>query len=449
MTESLIQALYAVFRPTLCFVLDQLYPLLFLGCLLGVAGYYFPRRVRRVGEWAAALLLLWLMVLVMNGVSRQTTRRLTLQKYSPHTTVSAPSGGETLQYSPTAAYEEIVTRKQSLTFSDERFESVGLQALPGWNGADSYYSDAVIDVKDSLERTPHATFVNRELTYSVYHPIEFEDSIVSVKLDFVPQSVAYQALYEATYRFRNPLKTKTKVRFTFPLPADSGTLTDFKLTVNGQPSDTTWEGDLEAEGACEVKVSYHNFGRGSWTYSPTHQRDKVRNLKLCVTSDNSLIKFRRDSLYPTEEGSHQWRWCLKDVITSQDICVVFPSASKLETVSKFMAFSPLAVLGFAFVPLSTGLAGPRKTGLATLAYGMGMVFTSYLCTEHSLLFSTLVGCTLGAGLALRLLGKHAWPVVLLFWLVPLTFSWPGYTGLFLTVAGMVGLLNVGSGRERS
>ena len=439
MTDSINDVLYRVFRQTFSFTLDYLYTLLILGLFLGFVWYFYPERVKRAGSWLVLILLVWVQMRVLGTVSKETVGRLEMQRHSPYTTVSAPAGGDTVQYAPSAAFEEITTRSQTLTFSDERFEAVGLTALPGWNGYDSYYSDAVIAVEDKLERTPHATFVKRDLTYSYFHPIDFDDSLVALKLDFVPDSTAYHTRFEATYRFRNPRIEKTRIRFTFPLPAQSGTLTDFQMSVNGEKSDTQWEGEVEAGQEVEVKVSYRNYGRRSWTYSPTQQRASVRNLKLDLTSDNSQIKFRRDSLFPTTEGSGKWSWSLKDVITSQDICVVFPSASKVESVSKLFAFGPLALLTFALMPALLGFTTPGRAALSSVAYGSGLTLASYLCTEHSLFFSTALGCGLGVGLGLWILGRRCWPLALLFWLVPLTFSWPGCTGLALTAGGMVAL----------
>ena len=439
MTDSINDVLYRVFRQTFSFTLDYLYTLLILGLFLGFVWYFYPERVKRAGSWVVLILLVWVQMRVLGTVSKETVRRLEMQRHSPYTTVSAAAGGDTVQYAPSAAFEEITTRSQKLTFSDERFEAVGLTALPGWNGYDSYYSDAVIAVEDKLERTPHATFVKRDLTYSYFHPIDFDDSLVALKLDFVPDSTAYHSTFEATYRFRNPRIEKTKVRFTFPLPAQSGTLTDFQMSVNGEESDTQWEGEVEAGQEVEVKVCYRNYGRRSWTYSPTQQRASVRNLRLDLISDNSQIKFRRDSLFPTTEGSGKWSWSLKDVITSQDICVVFPSASKVESVAKLFTFGPLALLTFALMPALLGFATPGRAALSSVAYGSGLTLASYLCTEHSLFLSTALGCGVGVGLGLWILGRRCWPLALLFWLVPLTFSWPGCTGLALTAGGMVAL----------
>ena len=439
MTDSINDVLYRVFRQTFSFTLDYLYTLLILGLFLGFVWYFYPERVKRAGSWVVLILLVWVQMRVLGTVSKETVSRLEMQRHSPYTTVSAPAGGDTVQYAPSAAFEEITTRSQTLTFSDERFEAVGLTALPGWNGYDSYYSDAVIAVEDKLERTPHATFVKRDLTYSYFHPIDFDDSLVALKLDFVPDSTAYHSTFEATYRFRNPRIEKTKVRFTFPLPAQSGTLTDFQMSVNGEESDTQWEGEVEAGQEVEVKVCYRNYGRRSWTYSPTQQRASVRNLRLDLISDNSQIKFRRDSLFPTTEGSGKGSWSLKDVITSQDICVVFPSASKVESVAKLFTFGPLALLTFALMPALLGFATPGRAALSSVAYGSGLTLASYLCTEHSLFLSTALGCGVGVGLGLWILGRRCWPLALLFWLVPLTFSWPGCTGLALTAGGMVAL----------
>lgn len=436
MIESLTHIVYRMIAQVVHFVGAHLYFVTLLLALAYLAHRQAPERVCRAMAWGGLALLLWGQVQVLGAVARQTDERLKQRQNSPYTTVSAPAGGDTVQYAPSAAYEEIVTREQSLTFSDKMFQAVGLSALPGWNGYRTYSPESVREVNDRLERTAHATFVKRRIVHSIFHPIAFDDSLLSVKLDFVPNSVAYRADFQATYRFRNPSRERTLVRFTFPLPAQSGTLSDFKMTVNGEAAQTRWEGELEPGQTVEVVVGYRNFGRRSWTYSPTRRRESISNLRLALASSNSQLKFRRDSLFPTQEGSGKWTWSLRDVITSQDICVIFPTPSKRQTVIKLLRFSPLALLGFAALLGWLVPARPERLALATASYGGGLILTSYLCTDFTVFQATLLGGGLGAALVVSTLGRRSWPLALLSWLLPMAFAWPGMTGMAVTAGFM-------------
>lgn len=410
--------------------------------LVGLAAWvrFDPKPAARGAQFAVLGVLVFLQAQVLSSLSQTTLERFDDRHNALYATAADQAGDDTVQYAPSASYQELSTREETLMLSNHALQIEGLSALPGWNGIGLEPSQHILAVRDRLEETPHATLVRRSIDFQRYLPLALESSLMTLALDFVPNSVAYQAKFSALYTFQNPLPTKSVLRFTFPLPDDSGTLQNFEMLVNGKRCGTEWEGEVEPQGKVEVKVSYDNRGRRSWSYSPTHRREAIGNLSLALTSDNSRIVFRKDSLFPQSQDSGSWDWNLQNVITSQDISLFFPTTPKKELVEKTLSFAPLgSLLYLAALALTMG-PRPRVLLPATLAYGGGVVLASYLWTFFSFEWGLFWGGTVGCLLGLWICGRQGLSPVLLGWLTWLAFGCPGYTGLLLTSLGLLLLL---------
>jgi hypothetical protein len=69
-------------------------------------------------------------------------------------------------------------------------------------------------------------------------PVALDNAEVNVDFSFGDTGAGkafYQARFSAKYVYINPNEVSAKTRFTFPLPDQSGTLTDFVVSLNGQP----------------------------------------------------------------------------------------------------------------------------------------------------------------------------------------------------------------------
>lgn len=404
-----------------------------LAAAIGVAAALRPTRVKQLGYWVLFPCLLILLAQLLGVVGRETLERMDLAASSRYTTSGSSAGGDTLQYSPTVSYEVLTQREETLSFSEKSFEVRGLASLPGWNG--NSYNEDVVSVEDHLEKTVHATLVRRKLVFSHRIPIKLEASLLNLDLKFSPDSIAYQATFEAEYRFRNPLDNEARIRFRFPLPLDSGTLSDFTITCNGKPSEAEWEDLLPAGQSVVVKVAYKNKGRRSWTYSPTQRRALVDQLKLKVRSDNSRLKFRRDSLFPTSQKGETWDWDLDGVITPQDISLFFPTNTRREGVARFLTFAPIALVGFALALLAWS-PQPRRISVAICAYAGGFILVSYLWTYLGFFSAIATGTLVGCGVSLWILGRRGWRPCLVALLLPTAFFFEANTGLCLVSAGL-------------
>ncbi len=406
--------------------------------LVGLSAWarFDPKPAARSAQFAVLGVLVLLQLRLLGVLGDATVDRLQARDNAVYASVADQAGGETVQYAPSASYQERTSREQTLTFAQSALQVEGLTALPGWNGLDMEPVDHILAVRDRLEETPHATLVRRSIDFQRYLPLPLDDSLLALNLDFVPSSTAYQADFQASYSFRNPLQKPAVLRFRFPFPEDSGTLRDFQMTVNGRPSPPEWEGEVEAGGQVQVKVAYQHRGRRSWTYSPTSQREAIGHLKFGLNSDNSGIRFRRDSLFPNSSAGDTWTWDLDDVITSQDISLDFPATPKPELVRKTLTFAPLGLLLY-LGALALVIGGKPRTLLqASLCYAGGVALASYLWTFLAFGWGLFWGGTVGCGLGLWCAGRGALGPAVLGWLTWLAFAWPGWTGLLLTGLGL-------------
>lgn len=387
-----------------------------------------PEQPKKSLLTAALVVATLAQVSLLQAVAGETATRQARARHAVYATRGDQAGGDTVQYAPSAAYQELTTREQTLTFSEHVFETFGLAALPGWSAPDA--APHILNVTDRLEKTPHATFIRRTLEFQQFQSVPLEASLLALDLEFVPDSVAYQAKFSGRFTFTNPLDRPARMRFTFPLPGDSGTLTGFKLTVDGTTSgENVWEGDVDPHQSVTVTVAYQNRGRRSWTYSPTNRRESLGHFRLDLTSDNHRITFRRDSLFPTATYPGGWEWDLQEVITSQDVSLFFPATPKPELTAKAMSFTPLLlILIAAWVGWTRG---PSRALVATVGATLVIVLTSYLWTLLPFSAGLVAGAAVGAALSFRL--DHS-PLP---WAAWLCFAWPGATGLLLSGLGLV------------
>lgn len=187
-----------------------------------------------------------------------------------------------------------------------------------------------------------------------------------------------------------------------------------------------------------------------WSYRLSDRREPLRNLDLTVTA-NRPAKFERYSLYPTDAarsafgGNQTLRWQLQDVITAQNVAVVFSQGSVREMLAKTGWVQPPALLLAALLALvwarlrrlslaPLGLAG-AVLGLA-VGFVLGGVLTAYLPPLLAVPLGSLVGLAFGV----TALGRACLPPLLVAALVPLAFLAVGHSGLLVTVLAAGALL---------
>lgn len=472
----MVQAALALLSQALAALLALALPLLgvlaalFLGLLLlglldrarfqGVLSWLAARR-DSLGRWALALLALEVGVLALEVVRRSVDLRLSAQVGARATNVSDPNTSPTVQQAPTATYlsERSYTRTLTLPPLLLRVGVEGVQVLAPYLQDPS--AENIVRLTDRFTRSGQDVVFSREATLRTQEYITLDSSRVTASLNFVGTSGGgrqsyYNAGFDGQYRFRNPLGVPATLRFAFPLPVGSGTLSGFSMTVNGQSfqaadlsGGSVWEGTVDASAAVDVRVVYRHQGSRGWSYDLSQRREPVRSFDLTIRADQPA-KFQRYSLYPTSvqsapfSGAQTLRWQLQNAITAQDVAVVFGQGSLRETLAKLHRFAPLGLL------LGAGLltwAASRRLGLPALRLGaallglslgtvLGGVLTGYLPPFPA----ELLGAALGLGLALLSLGRGYLPPLLLSALAPLSFLAVGHAGLLLGLLALAALL---------
>lgn len=412
----------------------------------------------RARQWLWPVLALGLGVVALQLSARSLDSRLATQ-LSAHTRNSAdPDGQPTTQAAPSAALLEPHTYSRTLTLPRDLYTRLDVSG--GWEALTPYLqgneSPNVQDIRDDFITRGKTLYYTRQVTMLQERPIALDSSQVDSKLQFGGNNSVYNAQFAANYTFTNPEDHTMTARFQFPLPEGSGTLSNFKMTLNGKEyraadlqNGSYWQGELAPHATVHVAVSYKHQGSRGWSYLLSQRREPIRQFSLKVSADRPA-RFGRYSLYPTHTssslfGASTLDWNLQDVITAQNVSVLFSQGSLREMLGKIHLFMPLALLLSALLsvlyaqrralPLESRALAWALLSL-TLGYGVGGVLTAYLPP----LLAEPLGAVLGLALALRALGRPFLPPFLLAAVSPLVFLSGTHAGLLLSVLAVLGVL---------
>ncbi|WP_420596902.1 hypothetical protein [Deinococcus sp.] len=413
-----------------------------------------------VAAWAGVLLLLAFTFAALGVLGPLVISRVSVGENARAGNGADLDAAPTVQPSPVITYLTERTYTRTLILPPTLLKRVGEQGV----GALAPYlndpsSENVTRLADQFRRSGQDVIFTRQATLTTEEPIKLDTSRVNANLDFVTPArgarrTYYNATFAAEYAFTNPLGQAVTARFQFPLPQGSGTLSGFKVIVNGQElsaadlsNGSRWEGRVQAGQTVSVRVTYAHQGARGWSYLLASRREPIKDFELNVRT-NEAAKFARYSLPPTRTarslGSNTLTWNLKDVITAQDVAMTFSSASLRETLAKLYAFAPLSLLlAAAFGALWAGLRGLRATpgqvALSLLALLAGLALGGVLMSYLPVVWAGVLGSAVATSLALRALGGAFWPPILLAAALPLAFLLVGHAGLVLALVGVVGL----------
>ncbi|WP_407570258.1 hypothetical protein [Deinococcus altitudinis] len=453
-----LSALLSLAVPLLALLAALFVALLLLG-LLDRQRYqavlvWFGSNLARISRGLLALLALGTGVLMLDVTRRSVDVRLGGQVNARYANTADPNTTETVQQAPTATYLSERTYTRTLTLPPALLQRVGeegVQVLSPY--LQDPTSENVVSLRDRFTRSGQDVVFSREATLQTQEYVTLASSKVTADLKFVDAAGGsrqsyYNAGFDGQYVFVNPLNAPATVRFAFPLPRGSGTLSGFTMTVNGQPfnaADLTdgsvWEGEVAAGAPVTVRVVYRHQGSRGWSYDLSQRREPVKSFDLTIRADQPA-KFQRYSLFPTSVdrsafGSAQTlHWSLQNAITAQNVAVVFEQGSLRETLAKLhhsAPFSLLLALGLLLIWASVQHLRLRALSLAlallglSLGFSFGGVLTGYLPSVPA----ELLGAALGLALAVVSLGLRYWPPLLLTVLAPLTFLSVGNAGLLL------------------
>lgn len=427
--------------------------------LSGVSG-----RLPRLGRWLWPLVTLGLGCLALNITNHSLDLRLSEQLNAHSRNAADPDGQATTQATPSVTLVEPYTYSRTLTLPRNLYAR--LELAGGWEALAPYLNSAntdelptVKDIQEAFTVKGKSLYYTREVTMLREQPLALDNSDVRAQLHFGGSESIYNATFNGDYSFTNPQDNVITARFLFPLPVGSGTLSGFRMRVNGQEyraSDLTngsyWEGEVAPNATVKVSVSYQHQGSRGWNYELSQRREPIRAFALRIESDREA-QFGRYSLYPTQNantlfGPKVMEWKLQDVITAQNVAVLFSQGSESETLRKIHLMTPLAL------PLAAALCllwaarrrlvlSPQALGWATLSLSLGFTLGGVLTAYLPASAAEFLGAASGLALALRALSRaYLWPLLLAA-CAPLTFLSGGDAGLLITALAIVTVLLLG------
>lgn len=414
-------------------------------------------RLPGLGRWALPALALGAGMVGLRVVHQATDTRLATQQSARYANAADPDGGQTVQAAPRASFLEETTYTRSLLLPRSVYTRINVDG--GWERLLPYLGGSasgptVKDLREGFIQQRSGLIYTRDVTLLTERPVNLNTTNVQTDLKFVDPAGGrgsyYNALFRADYAFTNPNKDARTMRFAFPLPNGSGTLSDFRLTVNGEEfraadlvDGSVWEGEVAGQGQVKVNVTYRNQGARSWSYQLGGRREAIQNFDLTVRADRPA-KFQRYSLFPTSRsggglgGAQTLRWSLSDVITAQDVSVVFTGSSLRETLTKIGAVRPLAVLAAALLALAW--AWTRRLSLAPLplaggllGLALGLALGGVLGFYLPVWAAEPLGAVAGVLLGVYALGPRFAVPLTLAALLPLVFLSGGHASLLLVL----------------
>ncbi len=460
-----LSSLIALLTPILLIVLVVLAVLLVASLVLYAIdreGFYKTRdwvwnHLRSSLNWLPVTLAVFVTAVGL-GIAREAVGlRFSNQQNAQYSSREDPSGGQTVQYSPSVSYDNIITYTRTFALPPDIAKQLGndpaLALAPYINNDPN--SQQVRKVNDSFVKKAGALLYTRTLEVIQRSPVALENAEVAVNFDFGDTGAGrsyYRANFTGKYTFTNPLEKTSKLRFTFPLPDGSGTLSDFEMKVNGvavTQSDLSqgyvWEGDVAAKQKVEINVKYRNQGAQTWNYDFGARREPIRNFKLSVTTSKPVL-FLKGSLYPTSQNANL-EWKLSNVITSQSVVLSFPEGSLRETLTKVFTFAPLALMVMlvwvlAFAWRKHWRLEPSRVLLAVLGFGFGFAVNAMLLGYISPVLAGWLGAMIATVLASLVLGfDFALPIAFSA-LIPLCFLNVGNASLFLSMIGLIFIVSL-------
>lgn len=406
--------------------------------------------------WLLAVLGVGFGVLGLHVTRLVTDARLGSEQHAYFASHAYAEGRSTMQAAPTASILKSKTYQRSLMLPQDIYSQIKIEN--GWQRLLPFLGnpeqDTVQDIQEGFTRQDDHLVYQRQVTMLREQPIGLEKSNIQTQLNFVNRTSGrdnyYNAHFQAEYSFANPHEESKTMRFQFPLPQGGGTLSDFRMTVNGREfraseliRGSVWQGEVGAQQQIKVKVTYRNQGAKAWSYRPGKHQDAVRDFALTVRS-NRLAKFPKYALFPTQQQGdvlgrqHTTHWKLKEAITAQEIRMVFAENSIRETLSKIGWMKPVAVLLAAFLllvwaRLNRWSLTPVNWALSCIGLSLGLIAGSVLGAYVPVLLAEIVGVILGLVFGMPAIGNRFWLPLLCAAIVPLVFLSGGHASLLLVI----------------
>lgn len=319
----------------------------------------------------------------------------------------------------------------------------------------------VIRLRNSFRRSGRNVVFTRQSTVQEEEPMPLSESRIKVTFSRL-SGRAYDANFEARYGFRNASDKPVTAHFLFSLP-QAGTLRDLSVRVEkpgeaGPPSEAPaapggeanvaadgsgtyeWKGEMAPGESRQALVSYRVTGARTWSYGLGSQRRRVEKFQLDAETGGD-IRFARGSLQPTSTRGSELGWQLSNVITAQQLSLVFPSDKEGDQLYiQALTVLPVCLLLFAggVLALASWTARPLpplRLGAALALFAIGLGACTVAPTYSSPLFALLAAPLAGAAIAGATLGRRFLLAAIPIALLPAAFLSAHHTGLLVLILG--------------
>lgn len=366
------------------------------------------------------------------------------------TTNSVPDAPPVTQMGPALASLEERTYTRTLTLPPNFLQRLGAE---GVGTLAPYLTDPstenILRLKDTFRRSGRDVVFTRQATRLEEVPFPFADSRVSVQFHRLAGR-AYDASFEGHYLIRNATDHPITAQFLFNLPA-AGTVRELKVSVGDKtitdPNDQgayRWTDKLSAGETREAVVQYHVVGARVWNYDLGSSRRRVQKFQLGASLDGEA-RFGRGSLQPTMTANRVLEWNLENVVTAQQIALVFPpntweKQGYLQVLSALPASFILFLLGVLAVGVyERRVPTPANLAIALTLFGLGLGATTVLAVYLPTVVSVVAAPLLGAMSAARVLGRRFLQIAIPAALMPATFLSAENSGLLILTLALLTL----------
>ncbi len=305
---------------------------------------------------------------------------------------------------------------------------------------------------------------------TIIHDVGFhvQDVAVNIKANIREKGLlkfpGYNALLKGTFTVKNNEAAAGRFTFLFPLPENSGNITDIAVTMNGKAfaEDTNfadgiqWSGNLVPGEMREFGITYKTRGVGRYSYAFKTNNVEIKKLKMFLETDFTDITVPDGAMVPTEHlqdnAVSRMRWNHENLVTGQNVAVDFGIAGNYGALaSKLFFYSPVAFI--LFISLVLLFCVSREVRLHPMQYLFLLtgffifyLFGSYLMSYLHIILAILISLSVSSGIMLYyvyllkkgavLIKAVALSAVIFQWLFSMAFFLPEHTGFIITVAGI-------------
>jgi hypothetical protein len=277
----------------------------------------------------------------------------------------------------------------------------------------------------------------------------------------------YDVAFDGHYTLQNPLDQVVTATVLFEFPSSSAIFDDFEFRVQQvkvTPGGKTGHGltavvQMDPRDQAEIHIAYKSRGLDYWLYSFADEITTVKDFTLRVNTDFDGYNFPAHTISATEKlrTSEGWElcWQFENLVSDFDVGVEMPSKLNPGPLASRMSyFAPVSLLFFFTVLVVLGAVSgtnlhPMHYFLLGASFFSFHILFSYL-VDHVLLELAFV---LAAAVSMALVISYLWRVVgrrfalleagvsqLVFLvLFSYAFFFEGYTGLVVTIGGIITL----------